>query len=115
MDQEIKDEFKKVHTAVANLSATVEQLAQSTAKGFADVRKEFTEVRKRFGAVDKRFSALEHRVGSLEHQVGMLKEDMRGFRVSVDALPEEIADKVDDTYGEMLNAHEDRIRALETA
>ena len=108
MDQEIKDEFKKVHTAVANLTDTVEQLAQSTAEGFA-------EVRKRFGAIDKRFSALEHRVGSLEHQVGMLKEDMRGFRVSVDALPEEIADKVDDTYGEMLNAHEDRIRALETA
>ena len=94
MDQEIKNEFEKMHAAI-------ERLAQSTAKGF--------------GAVDKRISALEHRIGSLEHQVGVLKEDGRTLRVKVDALPDEVGDRIDATYGEMLNEHEDRIRTLEAA
>ncbi|MCG8357071.1 MAG: hypothetical protein MI920_16025 [Kiloniellales bacterium] len=94
MDSDKKNDFSKILDAI-------DALAQSTAKGF--------------GAVDKRISALEHRIGSLEHQVGMLKEDGRTLRVKVDALPDEIGDRIDATYGKMLNEHEDRIRALEAA
>ena len=108
MDQEIKDEFKKVHTAVANLSATVEQLAQSTAKGFADMDKRLELLEDRFGTLEQRFAGLEQRFAGLERRVTAIEKRL-------EKLPEELTDKVDDTYGEMLNAHEDRIRALETA
>ena len=108
MDQEIKNEFDKVHASIANLIDTIEQLAQSTAKGFADMDKRLELLEDRFGTLEQRFAGLEQRFAGLERRVTAIEKRL-------EKLPEEIADKTDETYGEMLNTHEDRIRELEAA
>ena len=101
MDQEIKKEFAKVHEAI-------ERLAQTFAKGFDDLDK-------RLGLLEGRFGTLEQRVGGLEQRFAGLEQRASAIEKRLEALPENVADQVDETYGQMLNDHEDRIRALEAA
>jgi len=68
-------------------------------------------VTKGFEQVDNRLVAIERRLATVEDRTGSLEDRMRSVEMSVRNLP----DHVDETYGKMLNDHEDRIRILEPA
>lgn len=84
MDKYIKKESDKLHAS-----------AKTVTRSFKDV--------------SQRFGTLEHRTGAVEHRVASLTEDVRGFKSQTEALPDTIADKIDELHGDMINDHENRI------
>ena len=75
-------------TSIEGLAKAIAELAEAVAKGFE--------------RVEGQLKLLNDRVGVLEAQ-----------HKEVVTRIEQIPDMIDQTYGEMLNNHEDRIRAIE--
>jgi hypothetical protein len=60
-------------------------------------------------AVAKGFERVEGQLKLLNDRVGVLEAQHKEVVTRIEQIP----DTIDQTYGEMLNGHEDRIRALE--
>ena len=92
---------------------TNQEILKAVTTGFAKAEERFSRIDSRVGGIENRMGGIEARLGALEGRFTELekqgREGFRGLHAEIVDLP----DKIDDTYGSMLNDHEDRLRALE--
>ena len=82
---------------LAAISGSLAHLTKATAQGFERIENDIAGVNRRLDVLDERMSVLE-----AQHR-------------EVVTRIEQVPDKIEETYGKMLNEHEDRIHALEVA
>lgn len=78
---------------------TSQELFEAISTGFA-------KIDERLIAVERRLTGLEERTANLENRIAHIESGIR-------TLSDEIEDKIEETYGRMLNDHEDRLAGLE--
>lgn len=80
-----------------------------------DIKNELKQLHQKIGdlasATAKGFERVERAIESMDARLKTVEAGNRSIQIDLEQLP----DKIDQTYGGMLNDHEDRIKTLEVA